>query len=693
MRNTSLKIKLIIITLIILIIASKSYAFYSFFTDATFIYWEYLSELILLLFVILYAHLISIKFNFEKKTIHENLTIFVKLLAFLYLFVIIFKIVLNPAYSPATVPQSPETISSVIYSGLLTFFGIITFIPMLFILKKLIFYKRKKSTALIITILMIFTFASTLTTVITQLPLDINFTGDAIYNSIVLIGALVLILLISFRNSWITYLSRKEKIRYFFISLVLIWAILYLFDFAFAKALPAHSLAIAAFINISWWLMVFYAFSCSLYLLIQLPTARVFDRKMKEVASLHNLTRSISSEIDFHKLVRLITDITAEVIESDSTWLEIYDSKSQTFKISSAKNLTDEEIHNLENQRRQYISNKILNTGSPILINEFSKHGNYNYLMNWKKDIGSLIGAPLISGSGKALGILYACKTDLFGFDPDDLAMLEAYANQAVVAMDNAALLKASLEQERLEQELKIARDVQQRLLPQDLPLLDGISFESLMITAYEVGGDYYDFIKFNNNHLGIIIGDVSGKGTSAAFYMAETKGVLQSLSKSCSSPKELLIQANKILYDSIERKTFITMTATSIDYENRILSYSRAGHCPILKYDAKTKDAFFLQPEGIGIGLDSGEIFNKTLEEKQVKLNKGDIFIVYTDGLSEAMNSNKEEYGNERLRQILVENADKSVSELKEIIIDSILMFLDGQNLSDDLTLLLIQT
>ena len=149
-----------------------------------------------------------------------------------------------------------------------------------------------------------------------------------------------------------------------------------------------------------------------------------------------------------------------------------------------------------------------------------------------------MIGVPLISGNGNPLGILFAAKSRSFGFDPDDMAMLEAYANQAVIALDNANLLKNSLERERLEEELRIARNVQQRLLPQQIPKYKDISIEALAINAYEVGGDYYDFLELPNNHIGFIIGDVSGKGTSAAFYMAEVKGIIQSLSKIYHSPK-----------------------------------------------------------------------------------------------------------------------------------------------------------
>ena len=690
----SLKNKFSIILLAILFFASLSHAFYKYFEGVSaVIYWEYISDILLVASLVIYYRLIQRLFDFEHKSIQENLKIFIKLLASLYFVIIFLKLILDPAWSEATTPQSPDTISTVIFAGLATIIAIGFFVPMLMIINKLIFYKRKKSTTILVPLLYTFTLAGMFTSIFTQSPLNISPEGDGIYNTLALIGALCIIFIVCFRNSWITYLSRKEKISYFFISIILIWSTLYLYGFAFSVPVSAHSLAISAFTNVSWWMFVFYTISSSFYLLIQLPTAKVFDRKMKEVQSLHDLTRSISAEIDFNKLVKLITDTTSEVIESNTTWLEMYNKNKNSFSIVSAKNLTDIEVNSLEKQDRQYISNKVLKTAEPILINEFTKNGRYNYLLNWKTDIGSLIGAPLISGSGKPLGILYASKRNSFGFDPDDLAMLEAYANQAVVAMDNASLLKQSLERERLEQELKIARDVQQRLLPQDLPNFDGITVESLMITAYEVGGDYYDFVNFKNDHLGFIIGDVSGKGTSAAFYMAEAKGVLQSLSKSHSNPKDLLINTNKILYDSMDKKTFITMTVASIDCDKRELSFSRAGHCPLLKYSAKKESCELLQPSGIGIGLDKGDIFDDALEENKISLESGDIYIFYTDGLSEAMNDNEEEYGDQRLCELVESNAEKSVTELKEIIIDSILSFLNGRNLSDDLTLILLKT
>jgi serine phosphatase RsbU (regulator of sigma subunit) len=541
-------------------------------------------------------------------------------------------------------------------------------------------------------LLVIVSFATVILGIISPTSETFEFSGVGIYNDVLFSIVLALILLQSFRNSWITYLSRKEKVTYFFISLFIFWALLYLNDFFFLKFVPAHSLAVSVFSTIAWYFQISYVLFSSIYLLFQLPTARVFDRKMNEVSSLLDLNRVIITEFDYKKLIKLLPEMAIKVIGAEAIWLELYKPDSKELYIASSQNIHESEIQEFGKSGRQILSEKVVSTKKPILLNEIGKNHPYAYLREWKSDIGSIIGAPLLSGNGKPLGILFATKRHTFGFYPDDLAMLEAYANQGVIALDNAALLKESFERERMEEELRIARDVQQRLLPHQTPNYNGISIEALTITAYEVGGDYYDYINFSDDQLGFIIGDVSGKGTSAAFYMAEAKGIVQSLSKSFQEPRELLIRTNEILYETLERKSFISMLMASLNCKTNTLSFARAGHCPLLYYNSKLDKASLLQPDGIGVGLEKGVVFRKKLKEEKVKCQSGDIFAFYTDGLSEARNHNGEEYGDERLCDLIATNASKNAPELKDIVIDSILSFLDGQSLSDDLTLLLVK-
>ena len=685
--------RFIIPILAILLLLTLIFDIFKFISNTNIPEFQYGSELFMLIFVFLYYRLLNININFAEKSIQETLKLFVYLLGVLYLFVILARILLNPSFEPGGFPNLPETFSSVIYANLVSLLAILFMTPILLLMKNLIYYRHKRATIFITRAFLISSFACIIASVITNAPLNFNFTAAGAYNNSILVFVLICTIFLAFRNSWITFLSQREKITYFFVSLFLIWAIFYLFEFAFTPAVSAHSLALGVYAYIAWILLVAYTIICCTYLLLQLPTARIFDRKMREVISLHDLSRAITTEFEFNKLVKLITEMTTKVIGSDSTWLELSKGENNGLYIASSHNLSQSELETFPISDSQHLSQHILKKQRALIFNELPKGHPYEYVKTWKKDIESIIGVPLISGNGSSLGILFATKKHSYGFDPDDQTMLEAYTNQAVIALDNAKLMTQSFERERMEEELRIARDVQQRLLPQVTPVLENITIDALTITAYEVGGDYYDFINFSNGHIGFIIGDVSGKGTSAAFYMAEAKGVIQSLSKSFTEPKDLLIHTNEILYESMEKKTFISMLMATMDCEKNRLSFARAGHCPLLYYNSREKNSHLLQPEGIAVGMEQGVVFNKTLTEQTIDYQKGDIFAFYTDGLSEARNRHGDEFGDDRLCAIIDENASLSIEEIKDKILDSIFEFLDGENISDDLTLVLIKT
>ncbi|HHM02174.1 MAG TPA: GAF domain-containing protein, partial [Caldithrix abyssi] len=616
---------------------------------------------------------------------------FIKLLALLYIWTLGWKQILSPSFVTTDFPKAPDTIGTVVYSNLITFAAIVLVVPMLLIIKNLIFYKQKNRTRIYLTLALGATLLGMLTTVVFRQPLDLSSDREYIYQSLVLGASIIFYLILATHNSWITYLSRKMKYSYFLISIGLVWVIALMFDVIFKETVAAHSLVVAAFTNLSWYFLFFYTLFGSLTFLFHLPTARVFDRKMKEVQSLHHLGRVIAAEFDLNKLVKIITEMTKDVIESKYTWIEVYDDQTGHLSVAATINIDKRELKSMDNHALHEIGVRVIESKKRFSINSIAKSGAYADIRAWKKDIACIAAAPLLGANDQVLGILYATKSVEFGFDPDDLNMLEAYANQAAIALENVKLIKNSLVQERLERELQIARDVQMRLLPQKVPDVP-LKLETLTITAYEVGGDYYDFYQNHPHHLGIVIGDVSGKGTSAAFYMAETKGVIQSLTREQRNPVEILEATNLILRDSLERKSFITLLVADIDYKKRVLSFARAGHCPVAHYSRRRDEVAFLQPGGIAVGLDKGPIFSKMLELKKISFEKDDVLAFFTDGLSEAMDARGEEFGEERLGEIIRESAQEDVEVIKDNVINAILGFLQGQNLHDDLTLIIVK-
>jgi sigma-B regulation protein RsbU (phosphoserine phosphatase) len=253
-------------------------------------------------------------------------------------------------------------------------------------------------------------------------------------------------------------------------------------------------------------------------------------------------------------------------------------------------------------------------------------------------------------------------------------------------------LMRAQADKERLEEELRIAREIQMSLLPQETVTVPGLRVAALCLPAAEVGGDYYDLLPLHDTRLGVLIADVSGKGTSAALYMAELKGLVLSLSRIYESPARLLGEANRILAANMDARSFITMTYAVVDTARRTMTYARAGHNPIIQLSGGRTHV--LTPAGLGLGMDRGDRFEEILEEAEAPLSAGDVFLLFTDGLSEAMNARAELFGERRLRDVLetATFAEADEQELKDRILEEIRRFVGGAAQNDDMTMVILK-
>jgi serine phosphatase RsbU (regulator of sigma subunit) len=306
----------------------------------------------------------------------------------------------------------------------------------------------------------------------------------------------------------------------------------------------------------------------------------------------------------------------------------------------------------------------------------------------------------------------------------DQLGDLADSFNSMTASVED--LLHEKAEKERLEQELRIARQIQMSLLPQGPMRLKGLSVTAHCEPAREVGGDYYDYLPLGEGRVGIIIADVAGKGTSAALYMAELKGLMLSLSRLYTSPRELLINANRIIAQHLDARSFITMTYGVVDMCARTLTYARAGHCPLIYLPGigaeggraqgelgeggggergggmsgvavqvqAVRRAQIQVPDGLVLGLkiDGGERFESLLDEVTQPLGVGDVVLLFTDGVTEAMNGDGEPFGEERLASLIEEHGELPFEELRERILREIHAFVGDTGLHDDLTLVLLK-
>jgi phosphoserine phosphatase RsbU/P len=245
---------------------------------------------------------------------------------------------------------------------------------------------------------------------------------------------------------------------------------------------------------------------------------------------------------------------------------------------------------------------------------------------------------------------------------------------------------------ERMERELEISRHVQQRFLPLSTPQVEGYEMLAVCHPAAEVGGDYYEFLPADDGRLALAIGDVSGKGFKAAFYMTLIKGFTQSLAEQERDPARFLTRLNTLFYRNAERGTFVSMIFGYLDLKRRELSFARAGHNPAVWYRASTGKSELVKAGGMALGLVNDERFEASLQVQQARLQPGDIIVLYTDGYTEAMNHAGDLYGEGRFRRTIECYAGLSLHELVEALDEDILQFTEGHQQSDDMTILAIK-
>jgi sigma-B regulation protein RsbU (phosphoserine phosphatase) len=241
--------------------------------------------------------------------------------------------------------------------------------------------------------------------------------------------------------------------------------------------------------------------------------------------------------------------------------------------------------------------------------------------------------------------------------------------------------------------ELEVAREIQMGLMPEQAPFADRLEISCYSKPAREVGGDYYDFIRpqSDNHSLYIVVGDVKGKGMAAALYMVRVQALLQYLLEEIPSPKEVLIALNHNICKIMRKDYFISMMITRIQ-QNDKFSLCRAGHMPVIHYQAQERNCKIVAPKGIAIGLENSGYFQRSLEEVNLDAKPNDVFIFYTDGLIETMNNKGDQYGEESLLKVIRENATKSPAEIKDSVLKNVAKFSGTAPSHDDLTLIVVK-
>ncbi len=502
--------------------------------------------------------------------------------------------------------------------------------------------------------------------------------------------AVIIFTINSIRVAWIAFLTKREKITLLFVSIILsiIFGLTYSLtsssEGALNIALNGFSPGFHALFN----LIMLYgtiAFGVVFFTtLFHLPTAAAFEKKAEEVSSLTDFTNLMTNALDFKELAENLTKHTLQLIGADIAWL--YVNRNGEFDVEASTNLGKREAKELTTVVLADFKNKIptdLTAQKEKAIN--ISVGEAVRTLNFE----TLILAPLRI-HGEINGCLFIGSFNYFPFDEDDRKTVKAFADYAAVAMENSLLIQKSIEKERLEKELDIARDIQHKIIPSKLPRLKNLQISASFIPAFEVGGDYYDFSTATEDETTFILADVSGKGISAAFVMAEIKGIFESLARTVQSPREMLSKMNALLDKSLGEKEFVTAIGGIINTSSGVLKISRAGHTPALL--VRNGKVIHILPKGIGLGFDNREVFENVLEEESFKLESNDLILLFTDGVTDAQNKYSEFFGIKRLENILTENSLKSPDEISEILVKEVTLFSKDVPQRDDITFVIFK-
>jgi serine phosphatase RsbU (regulator of sigma subunit) len=490
-------------------------------------------------------------------------------------------------------------------------------------------------------------------------------------------------LILAVNLKWVAYLNFGQKWKaILFIVLIVIYLAYFMQNFQRFNAgyiIYRDIFDNLFFIVVVSFLLIYAIFSV-LVILFNLPTSSVFEQKLAEALTFQKLSTAIPSGEDEEQVYEVLLTSAMNAVNADAAWIEIIDHEKG--KLLKTKNIDESKIEEIS---------RVVHQSKTISLMKSGGLGEMEMVRIRKGLFRSAVVSP-ISIEKENVGELVLLKEVPEGFNRETGQIIAAFVNQASVNIENYRLIQSAIENERYREEVKIAKRVQESLLPDTL--YDGEVFElaALSEAAADVGGDYYDIFRRPDGIIALIIADVSGKGTSAAFNMAQMKGVFHSLMQLDIDVDEFLVLANNALSGCLEATSFITATFFLINPKERKLSLARAGHSPSLFYSAEDKKANFFKNKGLGLGILRNEEYSKYVEKNEVNFNSGDVLTLYTDGIVEARNEAGDEFGYEKLRKLLCRYGDLGANEQKDNIIKEFYEFCANEKPDDDYTLLILK-
>ncbi len=335
---------------------------------------------------------------------------------------------------------------------------------------------------------------------------------------------------------------------------------------------------------------------------------------------------------------------------------------------------------------------RVWQTGQSVCINEFSEAPELAKLRGSAFGSVSVVVTALQYGD-QNLGVLAVANGPKGApFSQADFVVFKSIAEQSAFALYNAIIYSMANEKKRLDHDLEIARDIQRILLPSEAPAINGFQISGINVPARQVSGDYFDYIHVDQERLGVAIADVSGKGVPASLIMAICRSVLRAEAAGNPSPADVLRKVNRQLYPDIKEDMFISMAYLVLDHQHDGVTLARAGHDAPLLYQQQSQTITPIKSPGMVVGIDSGSVFDRLTVDFSVPLERNDCLVLYTDGVTETLNSEGDEYGVDRMMQSVRASANDGAQAIVKTIIEDVREFTGSVPQNDDITVIAIR-
>jgi len=473
--------------------------------------------------------------------------------------------------------------------------------------------------------------------------------------------------------------------------------------------------------SILFWLLIACLAAWIYTLVRQRRSIRRLERSQEEIQVeetlvfdfLHGLGEAFSETIRPADLHRLIVEGATRVLDAQGGALYLTDRTGTklvpTFVSKGCPPLVDVPPHilqqtagtpvALENFLRVHnigngegVLGRVWETATPLCLNEFSKAPELATLRDSSLGAASVMVAPLLYAK-QNMGVLALANSRMGSpFSQNDFVVFKSITEQSAFALYNAIIYSEANEKKRLDHDLAIARDIQRILLPAEAPIVNGFEISGVNVPARQVSGDYFDYIKVDDERLGVAIADVSGKGIPASLIMAICRSVLRSQAIGNPSPADVLQKVNRQLYPDIKEDMFISMAYLVLDHVRGGVTLARAGHDAPLLYQQKSQTLTPLKTPGMVVGIDSGDVFDRLTTDVAVSLERNDCILLYMDGITEALDNEGNEFGLERTIASVQSSAIEGAQAIVTRLIDDLRNFVGSTPQNDDITMIAIR-